>query len=104
MAAVVEKAWFVDEFESTPLSALARVRLRGFVGFNLAANLGLRLEKSGGFGVMNEEEDLSVHLLADRAPPGAWLSTSIFAFAYSTSSSTTLLLCVIYHTSHMHLY
>lgn len=109
VAAVAEKAWFVEEFESTPLSALAQVRLRGgFVGFNLlGANLALRLEKSGGFGAANEEEDLSEHLLADRAPPGAWVSTSIFEFAYNkaTASSTTLLLlllllilCVVCHS------
>lgn len=89
-----EKAWFVVELESTPFSALASVRLRGFAGFNLGANLGLRLEKRGGFGVVNVVGDLRELLLADRAPPGAWLSTSIFA----TGSSTTLILGIIYAT------
>lgn len=65
------------EAESRALSDLASVRLKRFVGFKVERDLDLRLEKRGEFGVVDAGEDLKEHLLADRAPPGAWLSTNI---------------------------
>lgn len=62
--------------EELEISCLvARVRFKRGLGLNL----GLRLEKRRGFGLLNlgmggEERE---HLLADRAPLGAWPSTSI---------------------------
>ena len=82
------------EFESTPWSAFASVRGKLFLGFMVETNLDLRLEKSGEFGFVNAGEDLKEHLLAERAPPGAWLSTSIFWLLefWATDSFTALTL------------
>lgn len=69
-----------EEAESTPPLAFTSVILRDFEGFTLEKNLlGLREEKRGGFGFENFGGELREHRRADKAPPGAWPSTSIFA-------------------------
>lgn len=78
----LEKACLVAaEVESMPPSAFASVILRDFKAFALEANLGLRLEKRGGFGFVNLGGDEREQRLADKAPLGAWPSTSIFALS-----------------------
>lgn len=65
--------------EELEISCLvARVRFKR----GLEQNLGFRLEKRRGFGLLNLETvgEAREHLVADRAPLGAWLSTSISSF------------------------
>lgn len=62
--------------DSTASSAFARERKECVL---VETDLGPRLEKRGGLGVINVRgEEKDEHLLADRAPPVGWLSTSIF--------------------------
>lgn len=73
---LVERDCLVAEVESKPPSGLARVR--GKVDCFLEMNLGLvEFKNNGGFWGTNLS---GVRLLADKAPLGAWLSSSIFIF------------------------